>query len=73
MSTIALRGFITSGLYNLERGTDEGCNTIKILCRNGRLTVGAGASEFNIQKRNKFIQKHYQVLIYMHLKDSDMH
>jgi len=51
MSTIVLRGSTTSVLDDLERAIDDGCNTINILCRDGRLTAGAGATEINLAKK----------------------
>ena len=51
MSTIVLRGSTTSMLDDLERAIDDGCNTIKILCRDGRLCAGAGATEINLAKK----------------------
>lgn len=58
MSTIILRGSTTSTLDDLERAIDDGCNTIKVLCRDGRLCAGAGATEINLAKKFKIIQKH---------------
>ena len=36
---------------DLERAIDDGCNTIKILCRDGRLVAGAGATEINLANK----------------------
>jgi T-complex protein 1 subunit theta len=51
MATIVLRGSTTSLLDDVERAIDDGCNTIKTLCRDGRLCPGAGATEINLAKK----------------------
>ena len=50
MATIVLRGSTTSMLDDLERAIDDGVNTIKTLCRDGRMVPGAGATEINLAK-----------------------
>jgi len=51
MATIVLRGSTTSLLDDVERAIDDGVNTIKTLCRDGRLVPGAGATEINLAKK----------------------
>ena len=51
MATIVLRGSTTSRLDDLERAIDDGVNTIKTLCRDGRMVPGAGATEINLAKK----------------------
>jgi len=51
MATIVLRGSTTSMLDDLERAIDDGVNTIKTLCRDGRMLPGAGATEINLAKK----------------------
>ena len=51
MATIVLRGSTTSMLDDLERAIDDGVNTIKTLCRDGRMVPGAGATEINLAKK----------------------
>ena len=51
MATIVLRGSTTSLLDDVERAIDDGVNTIKTLCRDGRLCPGAGATEINLAKK----------------------
>jgi T-complex protein 1 subunit theta len=50
MATIVLRGSTTSLLDDVERAIDDGVNTIKTLCRDGRLVPGAGATEIHLAK-----------------------
>jgi T-complex protein 1 subunit theta len=50
MSTIILRVSITIFFDYLDRAIDDKCNTIKILCRDGRLCAGAGATKINFSK-----------------------
>lgn len=51
MATIVLRGSTTASLDDLERAIDDGVNTIKTLCRDGRMVPGAGATEINLAKQ----------------------
>jgi T-complex protein 1 subunit theta len=50
MATIVLRGATTSMLDDVERAIDDGVNTIKTLCRDGRMVAGAGATEIHFAK-----------------------
>ena len=60
MATIVLRGSTTSMLDDLERAIDDGVNTIKTLCRDGRMVPGAGATEINLAK--KILHKNTKIL-----------
>ena len=51
MATIVLRGSTTARLDDIERAIDDGVNTIKTLCRDGRMLPGAGATEINLAKK----------------------
>ncbi len=51
LATIVLRGSTTSMLDDVERAIDDGVNTIKTLCRDGRMVPGAGATEINLAKK----------------------
>merc|ERR1712110_459110 len=51
MATIVLRGSTTSTLEDINRAIDDGVNTIKTLCRDGRFCPGAGATEMNLAKK----------------------
>ena len=51
MATIILRGSTINLLDDVERAIDDGVNTIKTLCRDGRLVPGAGATEINLAKK----------------------
>ena len=51
MATIVLRGSTASMLYDIERAIDDGINTIKTLCRDGRMLPGAGATEIHLAKK----------------------
>lgn len=50
MATIVLRGATTSMMDDIERAIDDGVNTIKTLCRDGRMLPGGGATEINLAK-----------------------
>jgi len=50
MATIVLRGSTQQTLDDLERAIDDGANTIKTLCKDGRMVPGAGACEINLAK-----------------------
>ena len=50
MATIVLRGATTSMMDDIERAIDDGVNTIKTLCRDGRTLPGGGATEINLAK-----------------------
>lgn len=50
MATLVLRGATTSSLDDIERAIDDGVNTIKNLCRDGRMVPGAGATEIHLAK-----------------------
>lgn len=51
MATIVLRGSTTSCLEDINRAIDDGVNTIKTLCRDGRMCPGAGATEMMLAKK----------------------
>ena len=57
MATIVLRGSTTSMLDDIERAIDDGVNTIKTLCRDGRMLPGAGGTEIHLAKKFKIILK----------------
>lgn len=51
VSSIVLRGATDSSLDDLERATDDGINTYKALCRDGRIVPGGGATEIELARR----------------------
>jgi T-complex protein 1 subunit theta len=51
MATIVLRGSTTSRLDDVERAIDDGVNTIKTLCRDGRMLPGAAATEISLARK----------------------
>merc|ERR1719471_2462236 len=51
ISTIVIRGATENFMDDIERAIDDGVNTYKGLCRDGRLVPGAGAIEMELAKR----------------------
>lgn len=51
VATILLRGSTENLLNDLERAIDDGVNTVKTLCRDGRLVAGAGGFEIELARR----------------------
>jgi len=50
ISTIVVRGATENYMDDIERAIDDGVNTYKGLCRDGRLVAGAGAIEMELAK-----------------------
>merc|ERR1711992_152328 len=50
ISTIVIRGATENYMDDIERAIDDGVNTYKGLCRDGRLVAGAGAVEMEMGK-----------------------
>ncbi|KAJ5071292.1 chaperonin-containing tcp1 subunit 8 (theta) [Anaeramoeba ignava] len=55
LSTIIIRGSTKNILDNIERGIDDGVNSFKALCKNGKLLYGGGATEVQMAR---IIQKY---------------
>ncbi len=51
ISTIVIRGATENYMDDIERSIDDGVNTYKSLCRDGRLVPGAGAIEMELSKQ----------------------
>lgn len=51
ISTIVVRGATDNYMDDIERAIDDGVNTYKGLCRDGRLVPGAGAIEMELAKQ----------------------
>jgi T-complex protein 1 subunit theta len=51
IATIVLRGATINLLDDLERAIDDGVNVARVLCRDGRMVPGAGASEIELAHR----------------------
>merc|ERR1712038_1312950 len=58
ISTIVVRGDTENYMDDIERAIDDGVNTYKGLCRDGRLVPGAGAIDMELAKQvNSFGEK----------------
>ena len=58
IATIVIRGATENYMDDIERAIDDGVNTYKGLCRDGRLVPGAGAVEMELAKQiNAFGEK----------------
>ncbi len=51
ISTVVVRGATDNFMDDIERAIDDGVNTYKMLCRDGRLVPGAGAVEMELAKK----------------------
>merc|ERR1719328_147656 len=51
ISTIVVRGATENYMDDIERAIDDGVNTYKGICRDGRLVPGAGAIEMELSKQ----------------------
>jgi len=50
ISTVVVRGATENYMDDIERAIDDGVNTYKGICRDGRLVAGAGALEMELAK-----------------------
>merc|ERR1711981_39609 len=58
IATIVIRGATENYMDDIERAIDDGVNTYKGICRDGRLVSGAGAVEMELAKQiNAFGEK----------------
>jgi len=58
IATIVIRGATENYMDDIERAIDDGVNTYKGICRDGRLVPGAGAIEMELAKQiNAFGEK----------------
>lgn len=53
LTTIVLRGSTSNILDDFERAIDDGVNTVKTICNDGRLVPGAGSTEIEMAKQIK--------------------
>lgn len=51
IATIVVRGATDNYMDDIERAIDDGVNTYKGICRDGRLVAGAGAIEMELSKQ----------------------
>jgi len=51
IATVVIRGSTTNLLDDIERTVDDGVNTFKGMCRDGRFVAGAGAVEMELSKQ----------------------
>jgi len=51
VATIVIRGSTANLMDDIERAVDDGVNTFKGLCRDGRFVAGAGAAELQLSRR----------------------
>jgi T-complex protein 1 subunit theta len=51
VATILLRASTLNILNDLERAVDDGVNTVKALCRDGRFVAGGGAAEIEVGRQ----------------------
>ncbi len=51
ISTVVIRGSTDNYMDDIERAVDDGVNTFKGLCRDGRLVAGGGACEMELSRR----------------------
>lgn len=51
LTTIVLRGSTTNILDDFERAIDDGVNTVKTVCQDGRLVPGAGSTEIELARQ----------------------
>jgi len=50
VATIVIRGSTANLMDDIERAVDDGVNTFKGLCRDGRFVAGAGAAEMSLSR-----------------------
>lgn len=53
IATILVRASTENFMNDVERALDDGINTVKAICNDGRLLPGAGAVELELSKRLK--------------------
>jgi len=51
LTTIVLRGSTSNILDDFERAIDDGVNTVKTICGDGRMVPGAGATEIEVARQ----------------------
>merc|ERR1712227_534589 len=62
ISTIVVRGATENYMDDIERAIDDGVNTYKGICRDGRLVPGAGAIEMELSKQDDAFGKTWEGL-----------